>query len=50
MTERVAKLIKEDEHRDALELSVINSVLEIERQREIAPELTKQIMQSLCKC
>jgi len=42
-------LIKEDEHRDALELSVINSVLEIKRQREIAPELTEQIMQALGK-
>ena len=43
-------IIKEDEHRDALELSVINSVLELEWQREIAPDLTKQITQALCKC
>ena len=42
-------IIKEDEHRDALELSVINSVLEIERQRKIEPGLTEQIMEALCK-
>lgn len=40
-------LIKEDQHKDALVLSAINSVLEMERQTKIAPELTKYITQSL---
>ncbi len=42
-------LIKKEELQDALELSVINNVLEIERQRVIAPELTEQIMHALGK-
>ncbi|MFN0195779.1 MAG: hypothetical protein ACKVT0_03490 [Planctomycetaceae bacterium] len=36
-------LIKEEELREAQDLTVINSVLELERQRQVSPDLTKEI-------
>ena len=41
-------IIKEDSLRDAQDLSVINSVLEFEFQRRLAPEVTKEILNELC--
>ncbi|MFH1756079.1 MAG: DNA-binding protein [Candidatus Latescibacterota bacterium] len=41
-------IIKEEDLREAQHLSVINSVLEVEHQRRVAPELTKEIMDNLC--
>ena len=43
-------IIKEEDLREAQDLTVINSVLELERQRRLSPELTKEIMESLCLC
>lgn len=40
--------IKEEVLREAQELAVINSILELERQRHIEPALTKEIMKALC--
>lgn len=41
-------LIEENALRDAQDLTVINSVLELEHQRTLAPDLTQQIMDELC--
>ncbi len=41
-------IIKENDLREAQSLSVINSVLELEHQRQLSPELTKEIIDSLC--
>ncbi|MFN6311099.1 MAG: hypothetical protein ACK46M_06590 [Planctomyces sp.] len=43
-------LISQDVLQEAQEVAVVNSVLDLEHQRQIAPELTKEIMQSLCLC
>lgn len=43
-------IIKEEDLRDAQDLTVINSVLELERQRRVSPELTKEIMEALSLC
>lgn len=43
-------IIKEDEVREAQDLTVINSVLELEHQRRLSPELTKEIMDALSSC
>lgn len=40
-------IIKEGDSRDAQELTVINSVLELERQQRVSPELTREIMKAL---
>ena len=40
-------LIQEETLRDAQDLSVINSVLELDYQRHLSPELTNEIMQAL---
>jgi hypothetical protein len=43
-------IIKEEDVREAQDLTVINSVLELERQRQVSPELTKEIMEALSLC
>lgn len=43
-------MIKEEDVREAQELAVINSVLELERQRQISPELTKEMMDAISLC
>lgn len=43
-------LIKEGDLRAAQDVTVINSVLELEHQRQLSPELTKEIMAALCAC
>lgn len=43
-------IIREDVLRAAQEVAVINSVLELEYQRHLDPELTKEIVDSLCLC
>ena len=43
-------IINEEELREAQELTVINSVLELERQRRESPELTQEIMKALSLC
>jgi hypothetical protein len=43
-------IIKEEDVREAQDLMVINSVLELERQRQLSPELTKEIMEALSLC
>lgn len=43
-------IIREDELREAQDLTVINSVLELEHQRQLSPELTKEIMDALSLC
>ncbi len=43
-------IIKEDDLREAQDLTVINSVLELERQRQISPNLTREIIQALSQC
>ncbi len=43
-------LIKEEELREAQDITVINSVLELEHQKLVAPDLTKDIMRELCLC
>lgn len=43
-------IIKEEDLREAQDLTVINSVLELERQRQVSPDLTKEIMEALSKC
>ena len=40
-------IIKEEDVREAQDLTVINSVLELERQAQVSPELTREIMQAL---
>jgi hypothetical protein len=40
-------LIREDVLREAQDLTVINNVLELERQLQVSPELTKEILQAL---
>ena len=40
-------IIKEEDVREAQDLTVINSVLELERQRQVSPELTQEIMEAL---
>ena len=40
-------IIREDELREAQDLAVINSVLELERQRQIAPSLTREVVEAL---
>lgn len=40
-------IIKEDELRDAQDLAVINSVLELERQRQVSPQLTREVVEAL---
>lgn len=39
--------IRQEEHRQAQELAVINSVLELEHQRQVEPALTNEIMDAL---
>lgn len=43
-------LIAQDVLQEAQEVAVVNSVLDLEYQRHVAPDLTKEIMQSLCLC
>ncbi|MCL4206196.1 MAG: hypothetical protein KJ000_27245 [Pirellulaceae bacterium] len=43
-------MIQEDVLRDAEELAVINSVLELQRQRHVAPELTAEILRFVDFC
>ena len=43
-------MISQDVLQEAQEVAVVNSVLDLEHQRQIAPELTKEIMQSLFLC
>ena len=43
-------LISEDVLQQAQQVAIVNSVLELEYQQQIAPELTRQIMQSLHHC
>ena len=43
-------IIKEEDLREAQDLTVINSVLELEHQRQLSPDLTKEIMDALCLC
>jgi len=43
-------LIREDDLREAQDLAVINSVLELEQQRQLFPELTEQILAALSPC
>jgi hypothetical protein len=43
-------MIQEDVLRDAEELAVINSVLELRRQRHVAPELTAEILRFVDFC
>lgn len=43
-------IIKEEDLREAQDLTVINSVLELERQRQVSPQLTKEIMEALSLC
>lgn len=43
-------IIKEEDVREAQDLTVINSVLELERQRQVSPELTQEIMEALSLC
>ncbi len=43
-------IIKEDDLRDAQNLTVINRVLELEYQRQLAPDRTQEIMDALCHC
>jgi len=43
-------ILKEEDFREAQDLTVINSVLELEHQRQISPDLTKQIMSELSLC
>lgn len=45
-----SNIIKEDELRSAQDVTIINSILELENQRQAAPELTKEIMDALCLC
>lgn len=43
-------ILKEADFREAQDLTVINSVLELEHQQQIAPESTRQIMAELGPC
>jgi len=43
-------IIKEQDLREAQDLTVINSVLELERQRQVSPELTREIVEALSLC
>lgn len=43
-------LISQDVLQEAQEVAIVNSILDLEYQQQIAPELTKQIMKSLHLC
>ena len=43
-------IIREEEMREAQNLAVINSLLELQHQRQILPEPTREIMQELSLC
>jgi hypothetical protein len=43
-------LISQDVLQEAQEVAIVNSILDLEYQRQIAPELTKKIMKSLHHC
>ena len=45
-----AKIIEEEDYREAQDVTVINSVLELEHQRRLSPDPTKEIMSRLSIC
>ncbi len=43
-------IIKEEDSREAQDLAIINSALELAWQRKVSPEETKAILEELCLC